>query len=177
MHVVALIAPGQDVPVFQADQLEPHDIDAWGGVDRMLLIEEGRRQIDRQQRDLEEIRGRAQWLLVLSVGALAALGGGFTSAHPPLGLAVMWLAGMGLLVYGMGGAAAILTVKADFRVVHAAVLSAAPPPVDQALASSYARMMSTGENTIATRLTVFRQAVVFGLAGGYLGLLAALLTG
>ena len=35
-------------------------------------------------------------------------------------------------------------------------------------------MMSTGENTVATRLTVFRQAVVFCLLGGYLGLIAEL---
>jgi hypothetical protein len=30
---------------------------------------------------------------------------------------------------------------------------------------------------VATRLTVFRQAVVYSLAGGYLGLMAVLLTG
>ena len=84
---------------------------------------------------------------------------------------------MVLLVYGVGGAAAILTVKADFKVIHAAVLSASTPPVDQALASSYSRMMSTGENTVATRLTVFRQAVVFSLIGGYLSLLAVLIAG
>ena len=89
---------------------------------------------------------------------------------------MVWLVGLVILVYGVAGAAAILTVKADFRVIHAAVLSASTPPIDQALASSYTRMMATGENTVATRLTVFRQAVVFCLVGGCLGLLAVLLT-
>ena len=36
-------------------------------------------------------------------------------------------------------------------------------------------MMAEGENTVATRLTVFRQAVLFCLLGGYIGLIAALL--
>jgi hypothetical protein len=35
-------------------------------------------------------------------------------------------------------------------------------------------MMSMGEDTVATRLTVFRQAVVFCLIGGYLGFIAQL---
>jgi hypothetical protein len=119
----------------------------------------------------------AQWLFTVGAAALAALGGGFISTRPALPVAVLWLAGMVLLVYGVGGAAAILTVKADFRVIHAAVLSACARPVDKELAGSYAQMMSTGENTVATRLTVFRQAVVFCLIGGYLGLLAVLLAG
>jgi hypothetical protein len=177
MHVVSLVAPGQDVPVFLADQMLPQGVDGWDDDDLQLLIEEGRRQVDRQQSDLGQIRARAQWLFTVGVAALVALGGGFASVHPPLGLALMWLVGMVLLVYGVGGAAAIVTVKADFSVIHAAVLSAADPPVRRALASAYARMMPTGENTVATRLTVLRQAVVFCLAGGYLGLLAALLAG
>jgi hypothetical protein len=36
-------------------------------------------------------------------------------------------------------------------------------------------MLATGENTVATRLTVFRQAVVFVIVGGYLGLVCVLI--
>ena len=176
-HVVSLFAPGRDVPVFAADRLKPENIDAWAPEELQLLIDEGRRQVDRQQGDLESIRGRAQWLFTVGAAALAALGGGFVSRRPASPVAALWLAGMVLLVYGVGGAAAILTVKADFDVIHAAVLSASARPVDQELAGIYARMMSTGENTVATRLTVFRQAVVFSLIGGYVGLLAVLLVG
>jgi hypothetical protein len=176
-HVVSLVAPGRDVPTFRSDQLKPRQLDGWTGDDFRLLIDEGRRQVDRQQSDLENIRARAQWLFTVGAAALAALGGGYVNTHPSSGAAVLWLAGMVLLVYGVGGAAAILTVKADFNVIHAAVLSASTPPVDKALASSYARMMSMGENTVATRLTVFRQAVVFSLVGGYFSLLAVLIAG
>jgi hypothetical protein len=175
-HVLGLVAPGHDIPVFRADQVQARPLDQWGSDDLALLIEEGQRQVDRQQGDLESIRGRAQWLFTLGVAVIAALGGGFVSARPTFVLAAMWLVGLAILVYGVAGAAAILTVKADFRVIHAAVLSTSTPPIDQALASSYTRMMATGENTVATRLTVFRQAVVFCLVGGCLGLLAVLLT-
>lgn len=175
-HVLGLVAPGHDIPVFRADQVQAQPLDQWGSDDLALLIDEGRRQVDRQQGDLESIRGRAQWLFTLGVAVIAALGGGFVSARPIFVLAVVWLVGLVTLVYGVAGAAAVLTVKADFRVVHAAVLSASTPPIDHALASIYTRMMATGENTVATRLTVFRQAVVFCLVGGCLGLLAVLLT-
>jgi hypothetical protein len=79
-----------------------------------------------------------------------------------------------LLAYGIGGATAILVAKADFNMIHTAVLSGLKQPIGRELAAAYARMMSMGENTVATRLTVFRQAVVFCLLGGYLGLIAEL---
>jgi threonine dehydrogenase-like Zn-dependent dehydrogenase len=80
-----------------------------------------------------------------------------------------------LLVCGVAGAAAVMTVRADFKMIDTTVLSASQPPILMALAASYSRMLATGENTFATRLTVFRQAVVFVIVGGYLGLLAVLL--
>ncbi len=176
-HVLGLIAPGSAVPTFPADQLKPQSLDAWTNDDLGHMIEEGRRQSDRQQADLERIRSRAQWLFTVAAGALAALGAGLVSSKPSVPLIALWLVGMLLLVYGIGGAAAILTVRADFAMIHTAVLSGVSPPVDRELAKSYSRMMSDGENTVATRLTVFRQAVVFSLSGGYLGLLAAVLAG
>jgi hypothetical protein len=36
-------------------------------------------------------------------------------------------------------------------------------------------MLGTGDGTVKTRLTVFRQAIVWVLIGGYLGLVAWLL--
>lgn len=174
-HVISLFLPGHGVPVFKSDQLGPQNVQSWDKDELKLLIEEGRRQIDRQQSDLEHIRGRAQWLFTVGAAVSAALGTGMIAAYPHGAIAVLWLVALLLLVYGIGGAAAILTVKADFRTVHTAVLSGLEQPVEPRLAAAYAGMMSTGENTVATRLTIFRHAVVFCLAGGYLGLVAALL--
>ncbi|HZV72662.1 MAG TPA: hypothetical protein VFF79_03010 [Conexibacter sp.] len=139
------------------------------------MIDEGRRQSDRQFGDLERIRGRAQWLFTVASAVLASLGAAFVHARPGWPLDVAWLVALLLLVYGIGGAAGILAGRAEFTMIDTAVLSSNEPPIQRALAQSYTRMLAVGENTVATRLTVFRQAVLFSLTGGYMGLLAWLL--
>ncbi|MDP9347178.1 MAG: hypothetical protein M3P44_15995 [Actinomycetota bacterium] len=174
-HVAGVVVPGLDVPVHNADRLTPGPIDDWDDDELELLIEEGRRQSDRQQDQLEQIRGRAQWLFTVGVAVLAALGGALGAGqHRAVGLALWSIVALTLLAYGIGGATAILVAKADFKMIHTAVLSRLKRPIDRELASAYARMMSMGEDTVATRLTVFRQAVVFCLMGGYLGFIAQL---
>jgi hypothetical protein len=68
-----------------------------------------------------------------------------------------------------------MTVRADFNTIDTAVLSHEQRPIRNSLAAAYARMLSLGENTVATRLTVFWQAVVFVIVGGYIGLVAFLI--
>jgi hypothetical protein len=177
LHALGLLAPGRELPLVAADRLASADVSGWSAPELALLIEEGRRQSDRQQADLRDVRARAQWLFTVAVAALAALGAGLASARPGGALAALWIIGLAALVYGVGGAAAIMVARADFNAIHTAVLSAADQPVDRSLAKAYARMMALGENTVATRLTVLRQAVVWCLCGGYLGLVAALLAG
>lgn len=177
VHVAALFAPGRKLPLHPADQLKPQSISTWTPAELRLLIEEGRRQSDRQKADLDELRGRAQWLFTVAVAALGALGAGLAHTRPGALASVFWAAALLGLAYGVGGATAIMVARADFRVIHAAVLSGLSPPVERELAEAYAGMMAEGENTVATRITVFRQAVVLCLCGGYLGLLVALASG
>lgn len=174
LHAGSLLAPGHELPGFAADSLRPGDISEWTTAELGLLIEEGRRQSDRQHTDLQDIRGRSQWLFTVAVAALAALGAGLVSSDVSTLETALWLVGLAVLVYGVAGAAAVMVSRADFNTIHTAVLSREKRPIDRSLAEAYARMMADGENTVATRLTVFRQAVVFCLLGGYLGLVAAL---
>ncbi len=175
LYTAGLLAPGRELPVTNADQTTARSVSSWTHAELALLIDEGRRQGDRQQADLRDIRSRAQWLFTVAVATLGALGTGLASSHPERTESVLWLVGLGVLVYGVGGAASVMVSRADFSMIHTAVLSGAPQPIEKSLAESYARMMAVGENTVATRLTVFRQAVVFCLVGGYVGLVAALL--
>jgi hypothetical protein len=174
MHVLGLLAPGVSVPVVKAHQTQPSSLDGWGADDLSRMIEEGRRQLDRQLTDLERIRSRGQWLFTLGVTLSAALAGVFTTTRPNGPVLWLWLATAAVLVYAVAGAGSIITVRADFGAIDTAVLSESTPPVTKALATSYSRMLATGENTVATRLTVFRQAVLFVIIGGYLGLIAVL---
>jgi cytochrome c oxidase assembly factor CtaG len=139
------------------------------------MIEEGRRQLDRQLSDLEQIRGRAQWLFTVGAAITTVLAGTFAANHGQGGRLALWVLGIALLVVGVAGAAAVMTSRADFRMIDTAVLSGYAPPVHPLLARDYSRMLRVGENTVATRLTIFRQAVLYVILGGYLGLLASLL--
>jgi hypothetical protein len=175
VHVLGLIAPGLEIPVLKAHQVPSQPIDDWSDEDLQHMVEEGRRQLDRQLSDLTLIRSRAQWLFTVGAAIIAAVAGAFGRVEPTGWLLALWLFALALLAYGVAGAAAILTVRADFKTIDTAVLSASDPPVLRALALSYSRMLGTGENTVATRLTVLWQAVVFIILGGYLDLIAYLL--
>jgi hypothetical protein len=67
---------------------------------------------------------------------------------------VLWLMAMIVLIYGVAGAAAIMTVRADCEMIDTAVLSRREPPILRSLAACYSGMLATGENTVATRVTV-----------------------
>ena len=175
-YALSLVMPGGQLPALPADQSTPADLAAWSDDELALLIDEGQRQLDRQQDDLRDVRGRAQWLFTVAVAGLATLGAGLLARHPSTGVTGLWIIGLIVLTWGVAGAASVMVSRADLNVIHATVLSAAERPIKRALAKSYARMMSTGENTIATRITIFRQAAVYCLLGGYLGLVAALLS-
>jgi hypothetical protein len=169
-----LLLPGEEIPVVPAHQIQHEPLDAWGEPDLERMIDEGQRQLDRQLSDLERIRGRAQWLFTVGATVTAALAGTLSAKDPSGGLLVIWLVALALLFYGVAGAAAIMVVRADFGTIDTALLSQTTPPILRPLATSYSRMLATGENTVATRLTVFRQAVLFVISGGYLGLVAFL---
>lgn len=172
LHVVALVAPGTRIPTLQALRVEAQPLDAWEDADLALMVEEGRRQADRQLADLERIRGRAQWLFSLGVAVATVLATVYAHHATSSWVSALRIASFVLLFWGVAGAAAILVGRADFQIILTALLSGVEPPVLRALAVSYSKILNTGEDTIATRLTVFRQAVLFSLLGAALGLLA-----
>jgi hypothetical protein len=175
-HVVGLIAPGVQVPVHKAHKIHPESLEDWDDGDLDLMIVEGRRQVDRQMTDFDRIGGRAQWLFTIGA-ALMVSGAGRFAGHTYRGFDLaLWIVGLGLLTLGVGGAAALMATRADFKQIDTAKFSTYETPRKRNLAGSYSRMLSTGENTIATRITVYRQAIVYVIAGGYVTLIAYLAT-
>jgi hypothetical protein len=146
-HVVALLTPGTETPQHESHQIEPEALDDWSEPDRKLMIEEGRRQADRQ------------------------LSG---AANPMAARAALFIASLSVLGYGLAGAVAIMAGRADFKLIDTAVLSHKALPIERYLADAYSRMLREGENTVATRITIFRQSVLWLIVGGYMGLIAAL---
>jgi hypothetical protein len=168
-HVLALVRPGAEVPTFRSHQIQAQPLTGWGDDELQLMIDEGRRQSDRQLADLEQIRGRAQWLFTVGAPILTAIAAVFAAFDKGDSgwWVVVWLVSLLVAGYGVVGAAAIMTIRADFDVIDSAVLSSYQPPVLNKLADDYAAMLGAGENTVATRLTVYRQAVVWLIVGGY----------
>ena len=157
------------MPDLQAQQTQAQRVADWTEDELELLIDEGRRQSDRQLADLEQIRGRAQWLFTTGapiVVAIASVYGAFHKGDSGWWI-VLWLTSLIVASYGLLGAAAIMTIRADFNVIDSAKLSGYQRPILSALAHDYAAMLGTGENTIATRVTVFWQSVVWLILGGY----------
>jgi len=168
-HVFALLRPGAAVPNFPAHQIQAQPMAGWADAELQLMIDEGRRQSDRQLADIERLRGRAQWLFTVGVAivtAVAAVFGAFDSGDSGWWV-VLWVLSLLAVGYGVLGVAAIMTIRADFEGVDSAVLSSYEQPILNKLAGDYASMLGTGENTVATLLTVYRQAVVWVLIGGY----------
>lgn len=176
-HVLGLIMPGQPVPTYEEPAEYEAPLEGWSPNDRKLMIEEGRRQYDQQVADLKHVRDRAQWLFTTALTLVAAIGavGADILSHPSWHALVLWIVGLATTTYAALGAAAVLTVRADFQAIHTRPLSEYTSPVEKQLARDYAEMLETGEETVNTRLSVYRQAVVWLIIGGYFALLAWLL--
>jgi hypothetical protein len=172
-HVRGLLIPGIEVAVVQTDTLEPESLDDWNDDALQVIIDEGRRQIDRQSERFDRVRSGAQFLFTTALALLVVLG---AAAHRILHqegvvLRVAWVLGLAAVAGGALGAAAILTVKAEFGSIHTALLSRSGPDPIRDLAVAYTQQVRAGENTVNARLTVYRDAVWLVLIGALVQLI------
>jgi hypothetical protein len=159
-HVAALLWPGVRVPAFPVHQISAAPINGWSGEDAKLLIDEGRRQLDGQTADLDRIRSRAQFLFTTSLAfLLVVLGTARVPGLDGLPTFLAWLTAVVLTLLGLLGSASVLVSRSDLGGVDAASLTHSDPPVLAALAGSYGEVVRVGADTVATRLTVYRDAV------------------
>ena len=160
--------PGAKVPSFQVHPGEPGDISGWGNEDCQALIEEGRRQLDAQRDQAEQIRGRAQFLFTTAVGLAAVSFAGKSTvfaAKSDVPLAI-WSLGLLLTTLGLLGTASVIVARKDLGSIDAALMTTNyQPPVPPKLAVGYSRQVGTGANTVATLLTVYRDAVLLVMLG------------
>lgn len=167
-HVVALLWPGVSVAPFGISGGSA-DLDRdWADPDLTLLIEEGRRQLDRQRRDLDSIQHRAQTLFTVSIASMAAALGvrGEVSARGEWWVGLLWLVGVVSVGLAALGAGAVTAVRSEFRGIHVANLTESTEVLYD-VAAAYVRSVGSGENTVATRLTIFRDAaslLVYGIS-------------
>lgn len=166
-HVWAMFRPGRRAPVHEADLNEAGDVKDWSDAHVKTLIDEGRRQLDRQHEDLERVRSQAQVTLLIAL-ALEGTAGSLratVSSASEMPLWIFWGIGLLLIAWAILGIAATAVVRADMQMIHAAVLSRYTGDIDRKLAAEYAAIAADGEKQVATRLTNLRLAVASLLAG------------
>lgn len=150
---------------FNVHQIEALDMDGWSDDERKLVVEEGRLQIERQQRDLEQVRTRAQFMvttgLLLMVGVIAVHGWVVGDAVAN----VFWWVGAVLTTTAIFGLGAVSVSAKQLTAIDAALLTHSASPVLNDLAQGYARAVRMGEDTLATELTVLRFDVLLLLGG------------
>lgn len=163
--------PGMEVPLFEAPKPFKWKIERDLQADDIaVIVEEGRRQVDRQYADLEKVRGRAGGLLTLCLAELAALSAGanrlFTHANP--WLITAWALSVVFVLLSMGGAIALMTAKANFTRIDTAGLALVRHQIRRVAATSYAQIVGLGEQTVAARITVLRDGVLLAIVAAIL---------
>ena len=148
----------------------PRDLGQHTDVELQLVIDEGRRQLDAQRARFEDIQGRAQILLTVTLVVL-----GFTSGivgrleglngWRERGEWVLWCVAVALVLLGLLLAAAVISVRAYFETIDTTQVTAMARPLLKALADDYATVVRRGEVTVADRLNAFQVATRYTVWG------------
>ncbi|MFD4034778.1 hypothetical protein ACFWVP_30820 [Streptomyces sp. NPDC058637] len=159
-YCVALFHPGRTMPTFAEPEPHTRDILPLSDDELTLLIEEGRRQLDRQMADMDRIRTRAGALATVALALTAAV----VSKLPDVlqrhwTLISLWGVSCALAFLAVAGAASILSARAVLGRIDTRLAAQGLRPLRSDLAEAYVELVSTGEETVRTFLTVFRDAV------------------
>ncbi|WP_146167656.1 hypothetical protein [Micromonospora sp. MH33] len=168
-YVLAVFRPGIDVPTFGRPEDFADSLDGLTEDDYKIVIEEGRRQLDRQLADLEKNKSRAATMLTVGLAEIGLLAAGANHAftHTPW-TGVVWVVSAFLALFALGGAVSLLTSQAIFGRVDTPTIATGPTPVQQQVAIGYAQAVGWGEETIRTRITVLRDGVLLAVASAML---------
>ncbi|WP_326806065.1 hypothetical protein OIE49_36660 [Streptomyces sp. NBC_01788] len=171
IYCMALLHPGRALPTFAEFPDRTCDLDQHSDDELALLIEEGRRQLDRQITDLDRIRNRAGALATVSL----ALGAALATKASDVGqrhwiLLALYVCSCTLAVLAVAGAASILSARAVFGRTDTYLATQGARPLRKSLAETYAELSGVGEETVRTFLTVFRDAVTLTVASALVSL-------
>lgn len=158
---------GRQVPSVSVHTASTEPMTEWKDEDLKLLLDAAIRQHERQWSQLEQIRGRAQFLFTTILVVLAfnistlkdALDAASTVAF------LFWAAGAIALILALAGAAGVVVNRKEMGSVDATLATHLQPPVLRDLAFAYADCVGASVNTVATQLTVFRVAALLTIVG------------
>lgn len=171
---VGNVLTGRPVQVPIINRNVPGDVSGWRPESLVILVEEGRRQLDSQRDRLRHTTERAQVLLGIS---LALLGFGVSVFEPVLrdadgigrvAVIAAWAVGFAVSLLAVAGAAASIVSRADLTTIDATRMSTWEEPVISQLAADYATAVILGENTVAARALMLRMATRVTVVAAFL---------
>jgi hypothetical protein len=168
-YVLAIFRPGIEVPTFGQPRDFTDSLDDLTDDDHKIIIEEGRRQLDRQLADLEKNKSRAATMLTIGLAEVAVLAAGANRAfaYGPW-TSIIWIVSALLALLALGGAVSLLTSQAIFGRVDTRAIASSPTPSQRQVAIGYVRSVGWGEETIRTRITILRDGVLLAVASAIL---------
>jgi hypothetical protein len=167
-HIWSVLALGSDVrlPSTYGD-VTPGELKDWTEDDVILMIEEGRRQLDSLATQFEQTRSRGQYLFTLGLAVLVSTAAGATRLTHNVLLFLLWFAGFILLVISLLGAATIVVASGRLGGIDSVLLSRTPRESGLAreLAAAYPGAVVISADTVRVRHSMLRDSVWFMVVG------------
>lgn len=169
-YCLALFRPGTKVPVFQEPpERHPHIVD-FTKDQLQVVLDEGRRQLDRQRQDLERVQARSATATTIGLAEIALLSNGGATMIRAGGLwFALWLIGVLCVFLGVAGAVSLLTTRSTVSAPHVNEIATyeGRDPLYCA-AYSHVRDVDVGEVTLSARVTILRDVALLLVLGAVL---------
>lgn len=162
-HVVGIFLPGEEVQRFSSYDLDASDVEGWPEEDLSIVLESGRSQLSRQGADLEAIRSRSQFLLTLALALVGVAIASTELVNRSMFSLIPWALGIGVAMVSALGAGGVIVARKALKMVDTRLLTQQKPPIRAVTAQAFADSVEEGELTVATEITVFRDAVAIFL--------------
>lgn len=169
-YCLALFWPGAKVPVFEDPPERDPDIADFTEEQLQVVLDEGRRQLDRQRQDLERIQARSATAATIALAEIALLSNGGATVIRAGGFwFVPWLIGVICVFLGVAGAVSLLTTRPTVAAPHVNDIATyvGRNPLYCA-AYSYVRDVDVGDVTLSARVTILRDAALLLVLGAVL---------
>lgn len=166
-YLWSLVGRGSPTSI-RSNPNEPHGLgersDDWD-----VVIDEGRRQTDRQFDTFEAVRGRAQdritvTLVVLAFNTTVFVKLGDLDGWHRVAATAVWTLSFALVILSLAMAAAVASVRGDFEMPDTTQLTDLgryPAPIKQSLAEDYARSVKLGAVVVADRVNALQITTLY----------------
>ncbi len=169
-YCVALLWPGIGVPVFELAPERPPGIADLTEEQLQVVLDEGRRHLDRQRQDLERVQTRSATAATIGLAEIALLSNGGATVIRAGGFWVVpWLTGVICVFLGVAGAVSLLTTRPTVAAPNVNDIAnyVGRDPLYCA-AYAYVRDVDVGDVTLSARVTILRDVALLLVMGAVL---------